>query len=431
MNKISLIIQREYLSRVRKKSFLIMTLLTPFLMAGIVVVPAYLAMNSDEERLIAILDESSLLPPIESSENNTHFHYIKGTIEEEKEQLNSDEYYALVHIPPAKKLEELKNQITIYSDKQVSLSIRGQIENLIEEKAEKIKLAEAGIDLKVLDDANIQFTLNTIIMGEEGTEAKGNAEASLGVGFISGFLIYIFIFMYGAMVMRGVIEEKTSRIIEVIISSVKPFELMMGKIVGVALVGLTQFVLWILLTLILTSVSEGFILNSPQLMASTLEGAPIEKGMMLEQVSSAFGGIPLGKLAFAFLFYFLGGYLLYSSLFAAVGSAVDQEADTQQFMLPITIPLVLSFILMQFIIDNPDGSLAYWFSMIPLTSPIIMMVRLPFGVPTGELLLSMGILIAGFLFTTWVAAKIYRTGILMYGKKVNYKELWKWISYKG
>lgn len=431
MNKISLIIQREYLSRVRKKSFLIMTLLTPFLMAGIVVVPAYLAMNADEERHIAILNECELLPTIESTDSNTHFHYIEGAIEEGKEQLNSDEYYALVHIPPASSLADLRDRITIFSDKQVSLSIRGQIERLIEDKVEKIKLREAGIDLAVLDDASIRFQLNTIIMGEEGEEATGNAEASLGIGFVSGFLIYIFIFMYGAMVMRGVIEEKTNRIIEVIISSVKPFQLMMGKIVGVALVGLTQFVLWMLLTLVLTTVAEGFILNSPELMASTLEGAPIEEGMMLEQISGAFGGIPLGKLAFAFLFYFLGGYLLYSSLFAAVGSAVDQEADTQQFMLPITIPLVLSFIMMQFIIDNPDGALAYWFSMIPLTSPIIMMVRLPFGVPTGELLLSMGLLVAGFLLTTWLAAKIYRTGILMYGKKVSYKELWKWLTYKG
>ena len=206
---------------------------------------------------------------------------------------------------------------------------------------------------------------------------------------------------------------------------------MMGKILGVALVGLTQFVLWMLLTLVLTTVAEGFVLSSPEIMANNFQGAPMEKGIMMNQVSTAFGGIPLGQLAFAFLFYFLGGYLLYSSLFAAVGSAVDQEADTQQFMLPITIPLVLSFIMMQFIIDNPDGSLAYWFSMIPLTSPIIMMVRIPFGVPTGELLLSMGILVAGFIFTTWIAAKIYRTGILMYGKKVNYKEMWKWLTYKG
>ena len=431
MNSILLIIQREYLSRVRKKSFLIMTLVTPFLLAGIVVVPTYLGMNSSEERNIAILDESNLLPILETKDEIIHFHYVNGNVESVKENLDSEIYYALVHIPSSESLEELKDKITIYSDKQVSLSVRGQIENLIENKVEKIKLAEAGIDSQTLKDANIRFELNTIILGDEGEEATGNAEASLGIGFVSGFLIYIFIFMYGAMVMRGVIEEKTNRIVEVIISSVKPFQLMMGKILGVALIGLTQFTLWMLLTLVLTTVAEGFVLSSPEMMANTFQGTPMEKGIMMNQVSTAFGGISLGQLTFAFLFYFLGGYLLYSSLFAAVGSAVDQEADTQQFMLPITIPLVLSFIMMQFIIDNPDGSLAYWFSMIPFTSPVIMMVRIPFGVSTGELLLSMGILVVGFIFTTCIAAKIYRTGILMYGKKVSYKELWKWLTYKG
>lgn len=431
MNNILLIIQREYLSRVRKKSFLIMTLLTPFLMAAIGIVPTYLAMNSSEERHIAILDESELLPTLSAKDELTHFHYIKGDIETEKERLNPDEYYALVHIPPAQKLEDLSEQITIYSDKQVSLAVRGQLESLIEDKVEKIKLAEAGIDPQTLKEAHIRFELNTIILGEEGEEATGHAEASLGVGFVSGFLIYIFIFMYGAMVMRGVIEEKTNRIVEVIISSVKPFQLMMGKIVGVAMVGLTQFVLWVLLTLLLTGLAEVFFFDTAEMMNSTLEGAPMESGMMAGQLDKILGGLPIVQLVFAFLFYFLGGYLLYSSLFAAVGSAVDQEADTQQFMLPITIPLILSFIMMQFIIDNPDGSLAYWFSMIPLTSPIIMMVRIPFGVPTGELLLSMGLLVAGFIFTTWLAAKIYRTGILMYGKKVSYKELWKWLRNQG
>ena len=408
-----------------------MTLLTPFLMAAIVVIPTYLAMNTAEERHIAILDESNLLPILETKDEITFFHYVSGDIETEKENLDTDEFYALIHIPASPNLEELKNKITIYSDKQVSLSVRGQIENLIENKAEKIKLAESGIDSQTLKDANINFDLKTIILGEEGEEATGNAELSLGIGFVSGFLIYIFIFMYGAMVMRGVIEEKTNRIVEVIISSIKPFQLMMGKIVGVALVGLTQFILWLLLTLILTSIAEGLVMNSPDMMANTFQDSSMQKGLMMNQLSMAFGGIPLGQLAFAFLFYFLGGYLLYSSLFAAVGSAVDQEADTQQFMLPITIPLVLSFIMMQFIIDNPDGGLAYWFSMIPLTSPIIMMVRIPFGVPTEELLLSMGMLISGFMLTTWIAAKIYRTGILMYGKKVSYKELWKWLTYKG
>ena len=304
MNNILLIIQREYLSRVRKKSFLIMTILTPFLMAGIVVIPAYLAIKATEERHIAVLDESNLLPVLEAIDTITHFHYVEGNIETEKKSLDNEQFYALIHIPPSNSLEKLKNKITIYSDKQVSLSVRGQIENLIENTVEKIKLSQSGIDPQTLKDANIKFDLNTIILGEEGKEATGNAEVSLGIGFVSGFLIYIFIFMYGAMVMRGVIEEKTNRIVEIIISSVKPFQLMMGKIMGVALVGLTQFILWIILTLILTTVAELFVLSSPEIMANNFQGAPIEKGMMIKQVSAAFGGISLGQLAFSFLFYF-------------------------------------------------------------------------------------------------------------------------------
>ena len=306
MNNILLIIQREYLSRVRKKSFLIMTLLTPFLMAGIVVVPTYLAMNSTEERNIAILDESNLLPVLEATDEITHFHYVEGNIETEKEHLNSEVFYALVHIPPSESLEELKDKITIYSDKQVSLSVRGQIENLIENKAEKIKLAEAGIDPQTLKDANIRFELNTIILGAEGEEATGNAEASLGIGFVSGFLIYIFIFMYGAMVMRGVIEEKTNRIVEVIISSVKPFQLMMGKIVGVALVGLTQFVLWMLLTLVLTTVAEGFVLSSPEMMANNFQGRTHGKGHDDESSQHSFWRHPIRTVGFCLLVLLFG-----------------------------------------------------------------------------------------------------------------------------
>ena len=226
--------------------------------------------------------------------------------------------------------------------------------------------------------------------------------------------------------MRGVIEEKTSRIVEVIISSVKPFQLMMGKILGVALVGLTQFILWILLTIIISTVAELTFLDTSS-MANGM--STNEQSIILAQVASATGGINLTQIFLSFIFYFLAGYLMYSSLFAAVGSAVDAEADTQQFMLPITIPLIFSFILIQPIMENPDGTLAFWMSMIPFTSPVIMMVRLPFGVDSLELLLSMGILVGTFITTTWLAGRIYRTGILMYGKKASYKELWKWLRY--
>jgi ABC-2 type transport system permease protein len=267
----------------------------------------------------------------------------------------------------------------------------------------------------------------TKIISEDGNTSNSKAEASMGIGFICGILIYIFIFMYGTMVMRGVIEEKTSRIVEVIISSVKPFQLMMGKILGVALVGLTQFVLWILLTFVIATIAEFAFIDTSSM---TTELNPEQQSIILSQISSLTGGINLLQIFISFIFYFLAGYLMYSALFAAVGSAVDAEADTQQFVIPITIPLLLSFILMQPIMESPDGPLAFWMSIIPFTSPVIMMVRLPFGVANWELALSVGVLISSFILTTWLAGKIYRTGILMYGKKASYKELWKWLTFK-
>ena len=283
--------------------------------------------------------------------------------------------------------------------------------------------------MQILEGVTTQIEVETIIIGEEG-ETTGNAEVSFGIGFMCGILIYMFIFMYGTMVMRGVIEEKTSRIVEVIISSVKPFQLMMGKILGVALVGLTQFMLWIILTIIISAFAEVLFFDAGTISTESM-GMSGEQSVILSTLSNSLAGINILQLLFAFAFYFLGGYLLYSALFAAVGSAVDAEADTQQFILPITIPLIISFILMQPVMDNPDGVLAYWLSLIPFTSPIIMMVRLPFGVNNSELILSMALLVAGFLATTLFAAKIYRTGILMYGKKASYKELWKWLTYRG
>ena len=262
----------------------------------------------------------------------------------------------------------------------------------------------------------------------EGDTTSSSTEASIGIGFITGILIYMFIFMYGTMVMRGVIEEKTNRIVEIIISSVKPFQLMIGKILGVALVGLTQFILWVFLTILISSIAETMFVSSEEI-SNSINSA--DQSLIFNELTKLTGGIDLLLIFFSFLFYFLFGYLMYSALFAAVGSAVDAEADTQQFMLPITIPLIFSFILIQPIMDNPDGVLAFWMSIIPLTSPIIMMARLPFGVESWELIFSMLLLILGFICTTFIAGKIYRTGILMYGKKISYKELWKWLTYKG
>ena len=416
MHKIWLIIKREYLVRVRKKSFIIMTILGPILMAALLIVPIYLADENQENRIIALNEDANY--NLEDSEF-IHFTTIP-TSEAEllKTDFNESPFYALLYI-------EGEN-FTLYSNQQISLSVSKSIERQLEQLIEHEKLKLLGIDLQILEDASTEINITTKIISEDGNTSNSQAEASMGIGFLSGILIYMFIFMYGTMVMRGVIEEKTSRIVEVIISSVKPFQLMMGKILGVALVGLTQFVLWILLTIIISTVAELAFLDV-NVMATEMNSS--DQSVILAQVAELTGGINLVQIFLAFIFYFLAGYLMYSALFAAVGSAVDAEADTQQFVLPITIPLILSFVLITPIMENPDGTLAFWMSMIPFTSPVIMMVRLPFGVANWELALSIGILIASFIATTWLAGRIYRTGILMYGKKATYNEIWKWLKY--
>tara|TARA_B100000787_G_scaffold162742_1_gene143803 strand:- start:190 stop:1455 length:1266 start_codon:yes stop_codon:yes gene_type:complete len=420
MRKIWLIIKREYLVRVRKKSFIVMTIVGPLLMVALMIFPAYLANQTQEVRTIAIDEDGFEFT--NQIEDTDFLHFSKIPNQEAvllKNDFSKSNYYALLRIK--------ENNFTLYSNQQISLSVSKAIENQLEQIIEHQKLKAAGIDLDILSEAESTVRITTKIITEDGNTTKSKAEASMGIGFICGILIYIFIFMYGTMVMRGVIEEKTSRIVEVIISSVKPFQLMMGKIIGVALVGLTQFLLWILLTIAITSVAELMFINAGSM---STELSSTQQSSLLIELSNLTGGINLVQIFISFIFYFLAGYLMYSSLFAAVGSAVDAEADTQQFVLPITIPLILAFILIQPIMENPDGPLAFWMSIIPFTSPVIMMVRLPFGVANWELALSMGILILSFVLTTYLAGKIYRTGILMYGKKTSYKELWKWLSYK-
>ena len=421
MNKIFLIIKREYLVRVKKKSFIIMTILAPLLMAALIVAPVFLADQGQEKRLIAITEiESSYAKEITDSEN-IHFTIIK---KEEadliKNNISESPYYAILDIQDT--------NFILYGSQQIGVNVRRSIENQIETIIERNNLKRAGIDIDILEEAKTNITIKTKIIDNEGKTTASNTETSIGIGFITGILIYMFIFMYGTMVMRGVIEEKTNRIVEIIISSVKPFQLMMGKILGVALIGLTQFFLWILLTVAISAIAELMFIDTTEL-ANDVNS--IDQSVILAEFSKLTGGIDLVKIFISFIFFFLFGYLMYSSLFAAVGSAVDAEADTQQFVVPITIPLILAFILIQPVMDNPDGPLAFWLSIIPLTSPVIMMARLPFGVENWELILSMILLICGFILTTSLAAKIYRTGILMYGKKISYKELWKWLSYKG
>ena len=420
MRKIWLIIKREYLVRVRKKAFIVMTIVGPLLMAALMIVPTYLANETQELRTIAIEEDGFEFT--NQIENTDFLHFSKIPTEDAtllKNDFSESNYYGLLYIEG--------DNFTLYSNQQISLTVSKAIENQLEKIIEHQKLKAAGIDLTILSEAQSIVHITTKIITEDGSTTNSKAEASMGIGFICGILIYMFIFMYGTMVMRGVIEEKTSRIVEVIISSVKPFQLMMGKILGVALVGLTQFALWILLTIAIASVAELMFMDASSM---TTELNSTQQSILLSELSNLTGGINLMQIFVSFIFYFLAGYLMYSSMFAAVGSAVDDEADTQQFVLPITIPLILAFILIQPIMENPDGPLAFWMSIIPFTSPVIMMVRLPFGVANWELALSMGVLILSFILTTYLAGKIYRTGILMYGKKTSYKELWKWLSYK-
>ncbi|MGB2457920.1 MAG: ABC transporter permease [Flavobacteriales bacterium] len=425
MNKLFLIIKREYLSRVRKKSFIIMTLLTPLFMIGVFVVPMLLASNSEDKTTIAIIDNNKFNEFRLTSSHNLEYTYLNELNLEQHKTTLIETYDFLLHIPEIDSIQQIESSIEVYSTNQMSLSIKQNVENQIDKKLTNIYLLQSGINPDQIKKSQSKSRIKTYVVDEQGENTKGNSEASFGIGLVGGFLIYIFIFMYGTMVMRSVIEEKTNRIVEIIISSVKPFELMLGKIISVALVGLSQFAMWIILGFVFLLIANGFI--STDIDVTNLNA---NEAVLSSEIGSSLMALPIKSLIFVFLIYFLGGYLLYGSLFAAIGSASDQETDSQQFIVPITIPLIVSFVLVQVVIDNPHGGLAYWLSMIPFTSPIIMIARIPFGVPLHELLLSISLLIGGFLLTTWVAAKIYRVGILMYGKKISYKELWKWLKYK-
>ncbi|NLN95603.1 MAG: ABC transporter permease [Bacteroidales bacterium] len=444
MNKISLIIQREYLTRVKKKSFIVMTILGPVLMAALFIVPVYLAQMGGEVKTIQVVDETGMFSHRFENTKELIFKPLDLDIEQAKAIFPNSGDDALLYIP----ITELSvpSSAFLYFDKQPTMIIKSHINSSMRREVESLKLAASGIDPDIMRSIKSSVNLVTIKLHEGGKEEKKFSEVATILGFVSAILIYMFVFMFGSQVMRGVIEEKTSRIVEVIVSSVKPFQLMMGKIVGIGLVGLTQFLLWVVLTLMIvvgfqTAFPEKFrasetenkmisntrITDANQSIEETLQ---IDESVMA-QVAEGIRSINFSAIIFSFLFYFLGGYLLYAALFAAIGGAVDNETDSQQFMLPITIPLIIALVMAQYVINEPNGPISFWLSIIPLTSPVIMMIRIPFGVPYFDLGLSVVLLILGFLGTTWLAAKIYRTGILMYGKKVDYAELWKWLRYKG
>lgn len=447
MNKLFLIIQREYFSRVKKKSFLLMTILGPLLMAGVMVVPVWLAMRDKTDHQILVLDHSGLFINKLPDSKQIKFTYGVESLQSAKAKLKDGPFDLIMEIG-CNPLNDKKTTPLLYYKKQPGVSAEQYISNSIENILFDYRLQGDSIDLSKIDNARRPVEMLTIKVTEDGKDEKTNTGTNMLVGFICAIIIYFMIFLYGSQVMRGVIEEKTNRIVEVIVSSVKPFQLMLGKIVGIALVGLTQFILWILLTVLINFAVTSIIFKN-QIADTAKQNAQVEKVMKndlsagvnkMEKVHSSneviellndFNNINITKLLLCFAFYFLFGYLLYAALFAGIGSAVDSEADTQQFILPVTIPLIASFIIAQSVATDPDSSMAQFFSIFPLTSPIVMMVRLPFDVPAWELILSMVSLVVGFLFFTWLAGKIYRTGILMYGKKASWKEIGKWLFYKA
>ncbi|WP_400191994.1 ABC transporter permease [Hymenobacter sp. B81] len=445
MSKTWLIAQREYLSRVRKKSFIIMSLIGPLLTVGLFAVPVLIAKMSDSGKVVAIADAGGLFADkLPEAKDDISFTRVSPDLATAKNEFNKAKYDALLFVPKMSMADP--GAVQVFSRKGLGMSLENDIRRAVNKEIENQRLRQAGLDRSVLDNLKADVDLQTISLSEDG-EKSSSTGVSTGIAYFAGFLIYIFIFIYGVQIMRGVMEEKTNRIVEVMISSVKPFELMMGKVLGIAGVGFTQLALWVLLSMGISSVMAGSVapaqvaqdrVNRTTAVAAPTtpeqkEGAKKDNmvAKMMQAVDNADLNVPL--LVGCFLFYFLGGYLFYGALFGAIGSAVDSETDTQQFMMPVTMPLVLTFVVSQAILTtNPNGQVAFWMSIFPLTSPIAMMMRLPFGgVPAWQLALSMALLIAGFVGAIWIAGRIYRVGILMYGKKVTYGELSKWLFYKG
>ncbi len=434
MNKILLIIQREYLTRVRKKSFIIMSILGPLLIAVFYGIIIWATVSGGEKKSLYVLDESGLFSNKFESTSNLEYILINSSLDEAKKKYLKGDIDALLHIP---KFDiQTPEGFKLFSKKGISAATRKKIERVIETEIEDSRLNQLGINKEALKSINANIDLVTVSLNEEGEEDISTTAATI-TGFIGGFIVYFFVFFYGVQVMRGVMEEKTSRVVEIIVSSVRPFQLMMGKIVGIAGVGLTQILIWIVLGLIISSAASVFFLQSTGLdsISSTMQNLPSSGSSLpidnnVANTIHALETINFPLIIFSFLFFFLFGYLMYGALFGAIGAAVDSETDSQQFMLPITMPLILSIALSSAIIADPNGSLAFWLSIFPLTSPVVMMIRLPFIGFSWELLLSMTLLVGSFLGATWIAGKIYRTGILLYGKKITYKELGKWLFYK-
>lgn len=437
MNHLSLIIKREYLTKVKNKSFIVMTILSPLIFVALFGVVAYLSqLNNNKERTIAILDASGLLENAFENSTYTKYNILSAvSLDEALEIVKLSKDYGLLYIPENAEIKDISKGIKFYSEESPSLTIMSSLEGKLEKSLTDIQLLNEGVDIEKIKSSKISVEIDQESFSGQKSSKIDNL-LKLAFGGAAGYLLFMFIIIYGNMIMRSVIEEKTSRIIEVIISSVKPIQLMMGKIIGTSLAGITQFAIWVVLGGIILSVGSAvFGMNISKMQAS--QTAAVQEAMqtpqaenMAQNVILAIQNLPLTNLVIAFLFFFIGGYLLYSSLYAAIGAAVDNETDTQQFMMPILMPLILAVYVGVFtVIEDPHGTISTVFSFIPFTSPVVMLMRIPFGVPIWQQIVSLLLLIGTFIFTVWFAAKIYRVGILMYGKKPSYRELIKWLKY--
>lgn len=440
MNIISLIIKREFITKIRNKSFIVMTFVSPMIFIGILALISYVSQMDSDKNKIAVYDETSIFEKDFTNHNkeSKKFLFINtSSINPKitKDSLVNNFYEGIVFIPNTKNIKELENKIEYISNKNPSSSLIETVQKIVEERLHKINLQKANIDTVAIKKAEATVNIKlSQVSGEKNI--KGLNEIKIGVGGAFGYLIMMFIVVYGNMVMRSVIEEKNNRIVEIIISSVKPFQLMLGKIIGTALAGIVQFVVWSILGFLLLSLVSLFfninINDASQVSTMAVRGISPEISGNVSFFVKQIWSLPIATILFGFIFYFVGGYFLYSSFYAAIGAAVDNQTDSQQFLFPIVMPLILGVYVGFFTVANdPDGTLAVVMSIIPLTSPIVMLMRIPFGVPLWQIVVSLILLYASFFAVVWFAAKIYRIGILVYGKKTSWKELYKWVKLKN
>jgi ABC-2 type transport system permease protein len=434
MNKVWLIIQREFLNRVQKKSFLIATILLPLIFPAIMAVLVYVSIQQKknaQKQIVEYVDETGWFSP-----DTSRFIFLKyeGSLADARKAFKEKEIFGLLYIP---KVDIRKPEgFQLFTKVNPGPGDMGDIEKMLENRIRDLKMQRFNVDQKVLDSLKTNISIHAVKVSDTGQEESSDSRVGSGIGMAGGILMYMFIFIYGAQIMQGIIEEKTSKVVEVIVSSVRPFQLMMGKIIGLASVGLLQFLIWIILISTLSTLVLAYFGLDMQSQMTGQMGEQYSNPALQSSEMTGFlkvwNQIPFTYLVLNFLFYFLGGYLLYGALFAAVGSSVDSPAEAQQFMFPITIPMLIAYFgLFTFILDDPHGPISVWLSIIPFTSPIAMMGRIAFGVPAWQLVLSIVLLIGGFIFTTWIAGRIYRIGILMHGTKVNYKVLVKWFMMRG